>query len=168
MHSTQIDQLDAGSWFSEDFKGERVPRLETFMNQIKGEIKIYFDIKSCDLKHLVDLVYRCGFQDDCFFWSSDNRKIKELRELDHKLAIKMTVRKIEDLEYIMDYDPQLIECRIHILAPQVVDFCRENNLLIMVNALARGAEKNYQQIIDSPADLVNLDYPDIMIDLMNN
>jgi glycerophosphoryl diester phosphodiesterase len=167
MHSSQIDQLDAGSWFSEEFKGERVPRLEAFMNAIKGEIKIYFDIKSCDLKEMVDLVYKCGFQEDCFFWSSDTRRIKELRELDNTLAIKMTVRKMEDLEYIMDYNPQIIECRLDILTPRVVDFCRENDLWIMVNALARGAEKNYQRIIDSPADLVNLDYPDIMIDLMN-
>jgi len=167
MHSTQIDRLDAGSWFSEDFKGEKIPRLETFMNEIKGEIKIYFDIKSCDLKNLVDLVYKCGFQEDCFFWSFDNRKIKELRELNNKLAIKMAVKKIEDLEYIMDYDPQLIECRLDILTPHVVAFCRENNLLIMVNALEKGSENNYQQIIDSPADLVNLDYPDIMIDLIN-
>ena len=45
MHSTQIDRLDAGSWFSENFEGERVPRLETYLNEFKGKIKIYFDRK---------------------------------------------------------------------------------------------------------------------------
>ena len=166
MHSNQIDKLDAGSWFSEDFKGERVPRLETYLNEFKGKIKIYFDIKRCDLKKLIDLVYKCGYQDDCFFWSSDDKKNKELRQLDKKLALKMSVKKIKDLEYIMEYDPQLIECRIDLLTPQVIAFCKKNNLKIMLNALEKGAEKNYQQIIDSHADMVKLNCQDIMVDLM--
>ena len=37
----------------------------------------------------------------------------------------------------------------------------------MVNALYKGADKNYQQIIDSQADMVNLNSPDIMVDLQN-
>lgn len=37
---------------------------------------------------------------------------------------------------------------------------------IMVNALQKEGDKNYQKIIDSEVDLVNLDYPDKMIDLM--
>ena len=166
MYSTQIDQLDAGSWFSKDFKGERVPKLETYLNEFKGKIKIYFDIKNCDLKKLIALIYKYDYQDDCFLWSSNNKTNKKLRDLDKKLALKMSVKKIEDLEFIMDYDPQLIECRIDILTPQVIAFCKKNKLKIMVNALDKGAEKNYQQIIDSPADMVNLNCPDIMIYLM--
>lgn len=167
LHSTQIDQLDAGSWFSEDFKGERVPRLETYMNEVKGKIKIYFDVKSADLKKLIALVYKCGYQDDCFFWFSNDKKAKEFRALDKHIALKMSVKKIEDLEYIMDYTPQLIECRIDLLTPQLISFCKKNKLKIMLNTLEKGAEKNYQQVIDSPADMVNLNCPDIMIDLMN-
>jgi len=166
MHSTQIDKLDAGSWFSDEFTGERVPRLSTYLNEFKGKIKIYFDIKRCDLNKLIDLVYKYDFQDDCFFWSSNDKTNKELKELDKKLALKMSVKKIEDLEYIMDYDPQLIECQIDLLTPQVIAFCEKNNLKIMLHALERGAEKNYQQVIDSQADMVNLNCPDIMIDLM--
>jgi len=36
----------------------------------------------------------------------------------------------------------------------------------MLNALERGAEKKYQQIIDPHAEMVNLNCRDIMIDLM--
>lgn len=166
LHSNQIDRLDAGSWFSKDFKDERVPRLESYMNEIKGKIKIYFDVKNCNLEKLIDLVYTCGYQDDCFFWFSNDKKAREFRDLDKDLALKMSVKKIEDLDYIMEYSPQLIECRIDLLTPQVIEFCHENNLKIMVNALEKGAEKKYQQIIDSPADMVNLNCPDIMTDLM--
>jgi glycerophosphoryl diester phosphodiesterase len=166
MHSTQIDQLDAGSWFSEDYKGERVPRLESYMNEIKGKVKIYFDVKSCDLKKLIALVYKCGYQDDCFFWFSNDKKAREFRALDKHIALKMSVKKIEDLDSIMEYTPQLIECSIDLLTPQVISFCNKNNLKIMLNVLESCEEKNYQAVIDSPADLVNLNCPDIMIALM--
>ena len=38
---------------------------------------------------------------------------------------------------------------------------------IMVNALDKGMESKYQEIIDSPADMVNLDRADLMVDLIN-
>jgi len=36
----------------------------------------------------------------------------------------------------------------------------------MVNALEKGSENKYQEIIDSPIDMVNLDKADLMINLI--
>jgi glycerophosphoryl diester phosphodiesterase len=166
MYSIQIDKLDAGSWFSDEFRGEEVPRLESYMNEIKGKIKIYFDVKNANLEKLIALVYKCDFQDNCFFWFSSNKKAAEFRKLDTDLALKMSVKKIADLEYILDYSPQLIECKIDLLIPVVISFCKKNKLKIMVNTLDKNGEKQYQQVIDSPADMVNLNSPDKMIDLL--
>jgi glycerophosphoryl diester phosphodiesterase len=166
MHSDEIDKLDVGSWYSEEFAGERVPRLETYLNAVKGKVKIYFDVKKADLNQLIEMVYKTGFQDDCFFWFSNNRRAAEFRKLDNKLALKMSVKKIEDLDFILDFNPQLIECSLELLNPQIIHFCKTNQLKIMVNALQKEGYKNYQKIIDSEADMVNLDYPDKMIDLI--
>ena len=38
--SSYIDSLDAGSWFSSNFSGEKVPRLEPFLRVFKGKIKV--------------------------------------------------------------------------------------------------------------------------------
>jgi glycerophosphoryl diester phosphodiesterase len=166
MLSTQIDQLDAGSWFSNEFAGEKVPRLEEYLNEINGEVKIYFDVKTPEIKGLVALVYKIGMQNDCFFWFANNKRAKEFRELEKDIALKMSVKEIGDMDSILDYDPQLIECKIDLLTPQVITFCQKNNLKIMVNALDKNGDQNYQQIIDSPADMVNLDRPEDMIKLM--
>lgn len=168
MHSSEIDRLDAGSWFSEDFAGEKVPRLETYLKAVKGKVKIYFDVKKADLQQLIDLVYKTGFENDCFFWFSSNRRAAEFRKLDKNLALKMSVKKVEDLDYILEYTPQLIECKLELISPQLVEFCKTNQLKIMVNALQKNGYQIYQQIIDSEADMVNLDYPDKMIELLNH
>ncbi|MFC6656167.1 glycerophosphodiester phosphodiesterase family protein [Roseibium salinum] len=37
MTSDEIDTLDAGSWFSPEFAGERVPRLNTFLDACRAD-----------------------------------------------------------------------------------------------------------------------------------
>ena len=53
MTSEEVDALDAGTWFSEEFAGERVPRLESLLDFCRGKIKLYFDVKDADLEYLV-------------------------------------------------------------------------------------------------------------------
>jgi len=164
--SSYIDTLDAGSWFSPEFKDERVPRLEPYLNELQGKIKIYFDVKDADLSRLINLVYRTGFERDCFFWFSNDSRARQLRDIDKNLPLKMNAQDIPSLEKVMPYNPRIIETRLEYVSPDFVKFCRQNKLKIMVNALEKGSENNYQEIIDSPIDMVNLDKVDLMINLV--
>ena len=164
--SDYIDSLDAGSWFSSDFKHEKVPRLEPFLNEFRGKIKIYFDVKSADLAKLLDLVYKTGFEKDCFFWFSNDSRARELRDLDREIPLKMNATDVAGLKRVMAFNPQIIEYRLEHLTPAFVEFCRQNNLKLMAHALEEGAENNYQSIVESAADMVNLDRADLMIRLL--
>ncbi len=165
--SAYIENLDAGSWFSNEFKGERVPRLEPFLNEFSGKIKIYFDVKDADLKKLLALIYKTGFEKDCFFWFSKDERAKELRALDPKIPLKMNATDVEGLKRVLAYNPQIIEYRLEHLTPEFAQFCKEHDLRLMAHALEDGAEEHYQAIIDSAADMVNLDKADLMIELIN-
>lgn len=164
--SSYIDTLDAGSWFSDEFTGERVPRLEPFLEALHGEIKIYFDVKSADLKQLVDLVYHNGFERDSFFWFSDDQRAKHLRDIDRTLNLKITAHDVERLEEAAAYDPQIIECRLEDLTPDFEAFCRRRGWKIMVNTLRANTEAHYRDVLRSPADLVNLNDVDLMVGLL--
>lgn len=165
--SSYIDSLDAGSWFSSEFSGEKVPRLDAFLKSFSGRIKIYFDVKGADLRELLKLIYELGYEDDCFFWFSNDEKARELRSLDPVIPLKMNAVDVAGLERVLDFNPQLIEYRLEHLTPAFIAFCRENNLKLMAHALQEGAETNYQRILDSAADMVNLDRADEMIELLN-
>ncbi len=52
MNAEDVDKLDAGSWFSEQFKGEPVPRLKEYLEWIKGKAKVYLDVKAGDMRQL--------------------------------------------------------------------------------------------------------------------
>ena len=164
--SAYVDTLDAGSWFGAEFKGEKVPRLEAFLNELNGKIKIYFDVKDADLRRLLDLVYETGFEKDCFFWFSRDSGAEEFRKLDKKLWLKMNARNERDLERVMVYRPQIIECGLEQLTPAFVAFCKEHDLKLMALVLGKGSELSYPEIINSPADMVNLDKADLMMRLI--
>ena len=165
--SAYIDRLDAGSWFGAEFAGERVPRLKPFLERFKGKVKIYFDVKAADLGELVALVHETGFAQDCFFWFSNDERARELRALDANIPLKMNAVDVAGLKRVLDYNPQIIEYRLQNLTPEFVTFCREHDLKLMAHALGDGFEARYQEIIDSAADMVNLDRADEMIDLLN-
>jgi glycerophosphoryl diester phosphodiesterase len=160
--SAYIDTLDAGSWFSRKFKNEKVPRLAPYLNEFKDKIKIYFDVKDADLAKLVDLVYEAGFENDCFFWFSNDDRARELRQIDKTIGLKMNAQSFEELQHVMQYNPQIIETRLQIFPPEFVSYCRAYNLKIMAHALEKRADRRYRDIINSPADMVNLDRADIM------
>lgn len=162
--SGYIDQLDAGSWFGSEFADQKVPRLKPFLRQFKGKVKIYFDVKAADLAELVALVHETGFAQDCFFWFSKDERARELRTLDRHIPLKMNAVDVAGLIRVMDYNPQIIEYRLENLTPEFINFCREHDLMLMAHALGEGSETKYQEIIDSAADMVNLDRPDEMIE----
>lgn len=45
----EIRQLDAGSWFSEDYAGEKIPTFEEVLTEFRGKIGILIELKSPEL-----------------------------------------------------------------------------------------------------------------------
>ena len=41
----ELKELDAGSWFDAEFKGETIPTLEGLLLKIKGRITVNIEIK---------------------------------------------------------------------------------------------------------------------------
>jgi len=68
---TEVKALDAGSWFSPDFVGTRVPTLEEVLVASKGKGIIYLDIKTGgQAQGFADAVNASGFPiEDLWFWT---------------------------------------------------------------------------------------------------
>lgn len=164
--ASEIDQLDAGSWFHEEFKGEKVPRLKSLLLATKGKTKIYFDVKEADLEKLIDLVYETGFENDSFFWFGDSERTGLFRELDKTLALKMNAGDTEEVREALRFVPDIIECRLQDLTPDFVELCRKNNLKIMIYVDGKDNRRTYRRVIDSKVDMVNLNKPELMLELL--
>lgn len=165
MNAADIDALDAGSWFSPEFKDERVPRLKEYLEWIKGKSKVYFDVKGGDMEKLVALIHEIGFEKDCFFWFGDKKMQNTFRTHGKELKLKInayTPRAVE--RAVKFYDADIVEMPLASLTPEYIQTCRDNKVRIMVYE-KEDTEEIYRQILASEADMVNLDKPELFVKL---
>ncbi len=165
--SDYIDKLDAGSWYDEKrFTGLHVPTIETMLEGLKGRANVFFDVKSCNLKDLVDLVRAKGFADKSFFWFGREEMLREFVSLAPEMKIKVNASNIKRLEYWKTIcKPAIVEIHADKITPEFLDYCRNNNIKVMVGAQGESLD-DYRTAIRTGADMINLDKPELFEQLL--
>jgi hypothetical protein len=156
--SEELNQLDAGSWFSADFKREPIPILKDYLLWAKGKSKIYLDVKKADLDQLVSLVRETEMQNDCFFWIRSKKKSLYLKSIAPEMHLKMNAKNIKKAEEAKNkYKASIIECNYKHLNGDFVKVCKENNLKIMLWGLPQNEEGFKKALLHPAIDIVNID-----------
>lgn len=84
---TELRALDAGSYFSERFRGERIPVLDEVFDALGKKLIINVELKNYDtpgddlVERVCDLVVKCGLQDRVIFSSFLARNLNKARRL---------------------------------------------------------------------------------------
>ena len=165
LYADEIDELDAGSWFGEEFRGEKVPKLAEYLDWIKGKAKVFLDVKSADLDKLVAMVHERQMDDEVFFWFGDTLMTNEFRRIAPDLPLKINADNIEQAqEAIHTYQPQIIEMRASAAMDELIDWCQQRGIKAMVYVPDTA---HYRQVIRSNADMVNLDDPVLYLQLLD-
>lgn len=86
LTTEEVTAMDAGSWFSEKFKGETIPTLEQVMDASKGKIKLNIELKghkeAKNLVHnVVKLIKDKGMLKDCVITSLDYELVQAVEEI---------------------------------------------------------------------------------------
>ena len=81
----EIQSLDAGSWFSEAYKGTKVPLLSEALELCKGEINLNIEIKTGKndnglTQKVLDLIEEFEFANQCIISSTDYEALKQVKE----------------------------------------------------------------------------------------
>jgi len=82
----QIQEIDVGSWFSEEFSTERVPTLADVLNESKGKAKVVIELKYYGHdqqleQRVVDIVEQAGMVDDTAIMSLKYEAAQKVRKL---------------------------------------------------------------------------------------
>ncbi|MDQ7826832.1 MAG: glycerophosphodiester phosphodiesterase family protein [Candidatus Eremiobacteraeota bacterium] len=83
----EIKALDAGSWFSPDFKGEGVPTFDEVLQWARGKVKIDIEIKNSMQypgieKEIISLLKARGMEKNVIITSFDPQCIKNVKKED--------------------------------------------------------------------------------------
>ena len=163
LTSSEIDALDAGSWFDPKFSGERIPRIEPYLRWIKGKAKVYFDFKAGNIQKLVALVRELDMERECFFWFDNPLTVRAFRDIAPDIPLKINAYSIAEVEQAKrEFNAEIIECGLGNLSPEYVDTCRRNKIKIMVLEGGKNPEA-FRKIIKWDVDMINLNHADLFI-----
>lgn len=164
--SVEIDALDAGSWFSPAFAGERIPRLDKFLAWVKGKAKVFLDVKNADPQKVVDAIYAAGLEKESFFWSADPDWVRALHTIDPSLAIKINVKTSQEaIQAKEEFGASLVETSLEALTPELLSTCRQLGLRVMIYYPGNDPAV-FRRILSSGAELINTDYGDEFLRVM--
>ncbi len=162
LTSEHILKLDAGSWFSEDYKGVGVPTVESLLDSLKGRAKVFFDVKrGTSVEKLVSMVEQKGFEEDCFFWFGDPSSVEVLTQIAPQMQIKVNAKSVEMLkEWQKVCNPSIIEVSTDNLGDELEAYCKESGIRIMI-AVSDDTPENYLRALEKRPDIINIDAPEL-------
>lgn len=160
--SSEIERLDAGSWFGPAFRGLKVPHIETMLDSLKGKANVFFDVKKgTPVADLVKLVRAKGFEKNSFFWFADAKMVPEFVKLAPEMKIKVNASDIEGIKkWQAVCRPSYVEIEPENITKNLVNYCHKNGILVMA-AIQNGNEEAYKKAIQAQPDLVNIDQPEL-------
>lgn len=163
LTSAEADRVDIGGWFAKQFTGERLPRVESLIEQFRDRIRFFFDVKSAKLKDLVDLTERYELQERSFFWFWSDRRALRFHRLAPHLMLKINASNIADVHAARRrFGARIVECGVRDLSEALVDTCHALGMRLMVMSDSDDPEI-FRTIISSGADMVNLDHVDAFL-----
>ena len=165
--STDIDTLDAGSWFAPRFAGQRVLRLTDLLRKAKEHgLRITIDYRNGGLHQLLNLIKDEGMLENCNFTFSKEYHAKCFRKMAPEVrTLQAYIKSEKDIEHVVkELHPDIAVVWIDSLTPQFVKKCREHNLqvLALVLGLDDKTEEN-QKAVDLGVDIIATDHPEKFI-----
>ncbi len=125
LNSDEIDRLDAGSWFGAEFIGERVPRLDAFLDACRGRIGTYVEIKDGDPVEIRDMLSERGMLNDAWTFSFDQAiraktraKVPDLKRMVLYAHVGSVERAVAQEAHILEFDEENLEEALVVEAKQ--------------------------------------------------
>ncbi|MDC3415446.1 glycerophosphodiester phosphodiesterase [Aquibacillus sp. 3ASR75-54] len=142
----ELKQLDAGSWFSDQYRGTSIPTLHEFLQWVQDKhIKINLELKNniIDYKDLEKIVYdhleAFNLLDRTVISSFNSASIHQVGLIDESVTTGfLTSQKIKDLiDFAKDQGARGLHIKYRMLNPSIVKEAHLNNLYVAVYTVNR-------------------------------
>lgn len=163
----ELRQLDAGSWFGEEFAGTRIPTLEEALQTIAGRGCAFWDPKSPPTRTMVSLFQRYGFTQGCLLVAfgplgkaDDETVAEQVLSLWPLAPIMPSAKRPQDVAQQLSRYPQAAAFRVmrSNLQPEVIAAAHAAGVPVFSSTLIQAdTPENYRRVVDAGVDMVMLD-----------
>lgn len=166
----ELRELDAGSWFSEEFKGEPIPTLRQVIRLCKGKIKLNIEVKVSGndpdiAQKVVDTIRSENIGKECMVTSFEKPVIKKIKEI----APDLITGFIFDEEHppdIFEGNWEYVCSKRNIVDEEFVQEARQKGKKIFVWTVNYPAEM--KKFIDLGVDGIITDVPDVLKEVLSS
>ncbi len=171
----ELKQLDAGSWFSPMFAGERIPALEEVLELTRGHILFNIELKKGDhgKYSMLDLaeqtfkeVSRTGMGEQVLFSSFDLEAIERIRQKDSGIQVAFITRDPwnSPLDAMRGKSFPVLNPRKSVLNEKNLSAARQQG--VKVNVWTLNGDEEMEKFIPMGVDGIITDHPDRLIELL--
>lgn len=173
---SELKELDAGSWFADEFVGTQIPTLEETLELTQGRICIQWHTIERPNKASIELFRRFGFDRECLLIAVGQRGVGGQRGGEINLAtarrvvnfwpdapLMLRIKNPAEIKPILQKFPNIraISVMRRHLFPELIDTAHAEGLLIITSTINQSDRAFfYKKIIELGADMFMLDYID--------
>lgn len=111
----EIKEVDVGSWFGEEFAGERIPALAEVMEYAKGRLNLNIELKYSGMDSMLpekvqQLVAEYGLEDQCVISCTNLNYLRRVKKADSRTKTGYIIPAAYG-DYYMDEDVDVISIR---------------------------------------------------------
>ncbi|MGO5065841.1 glycerophosphodiester phosphodiesterase [Clostridium sporogenes] len=163
----ELKKLDAGFWFSDEYKGERIPTLEELLKlindtniylniEIKAGYRIYPNIE----EKVIDIIEKYKMLDRVIISSFDHYSLVRVKEINLNIKTGMLYEAAlyEPWDYARSIKVEALHPNYITLTKEFIDKANINNLEI--NPYTVNDENDMERLIKSKVTSVITNYPD--------
>jgi glycerophosphoryl diester phosphodiesterase len=175
---SEIAGLDAGSWFSPEFAGERIPTLVQALELVRGRALLNIEIKKEAVtdrieggvtERVIDHVRATDMRAEVILSSYDPRAVAQARAIEpgirraslynQKIHRGMSPTEVMDQVGAVVFSPSGKQ-----VSPEMIADVHESGRKIMVYTVNR--EADMRRMIDLGVDGIFTDHPDVLLELI--
>ncbi|MCC3405424.1 MAG: glycerophosphodiester phosphodiesterase [Microcoleus sp. PH2017_10_PVI_O_A] len=156
---SDLQTLNAGKWFSDEFSDEKIPTLKEALGILKNVDKfLYFDVKphcewsEAEVADFVNTLNGAGIKEKCVITSFSDKFLEQVRRLDGDLAIGHIVANLEayktQLSQAVAHQDNLITSLYRVLLENPALIAETRNQGVDIVAWTVDDPEDMQKLID--------------------
>jgi glycerophosphoryl diester phosphodiesterase len=170
----EIKKLDAGSYFSPKYAGERILTLEEGLELTQSSNLINIEIKNIIIKYkyiereVVNIIKKMNLESKVICSSFNHYSIALIKQLspDIKTGLLYVSTLYQPWAYAESIGADAIHPQYYSVSSEIVNACHKNN--IRVNVWSVDDKSAIKQMISNQVDTIITNYPEIALKILEN
>ena len=160
----ELKQLEAGSWFGEESKGEPVPTLLEVIQCVKGKMKLNIEVKVFRdepeiARKVVDIIRSEAFEKECIVTSFDRKIVEKVKHIAPDIKTGFIFNKEYPLD-VFEGSWDALCCNYRIVNKEFVLKARNSHKIIYVWTV--NEKEEMRRLIDLKVDGIITNVPDLL------